>query len=787
MSDPTIVCVLGMHRSGTSLVARLLHVLGVELGPEEHLMGPSAANPTGHWEHEQINEINDELLLRLGGTWFEPPELPAGWESRPDLDDLRRQAREVIDSDFGDARRWGFKDPRTCLTLPFWQRMLPPMRYVLCLRNPVDVAFSLKNREDESQPFEHGVELWLTYVRAALAGAAAHPLEIVFYEDLMAEPEPMVRRLADFVGSDEPDAVEAYTRAAIRVAVTGSLHHHRSSVANVIDEPRLPFHAKALYLALRLFTPGVEGVGVEAIELLGNYAELAERQRADIERRIEERRTDLERMSEARAEEQRLRQEAEAELTTARRQLEETRAELEAAQAEAARLEELAAAAEAAEEQGANGEAGSDPAYLALVDEIVAQAEQAIPEDATVLVASKGDARLVELGARRAWHFPLGADGRYAGYHPAGDTAAIAQLEALRARGADHLLLPEPTLWWLDHYQGLRQHLEDRYELVARSDQCAIYGLRAARPESTSGPLEILTGAVASLRVRGGRDPSILDWATGLGITGRLPELPTFAPPGEGDALPYLDHSVDVVALSSGDPHRVAEARRVASSAIIRVDPEFPDTAEIEWVPGARSGWGDDVSVVLLSEEDGPDWEATRAAIAESLGHGFAGELTVVPSDSGAGLAERARRAAAAGGRSVQVFVTAPAVPLPGWLPSMLSLLARHEDAGVVGARILSPLGTLEEAGGVVAAGGSLRRRGAGDADPDRPEYCFVKRVNFCSSPLMATRSDLFERLGGFAEADDPVVDFSLRAGRLGVAVLYQPRARVVRIGNGSR
>ena len=37
MSEPTIVCILGMHRSGTSLVSRMLNVLGVELGPDEHL------------------------------------------------------------------------------------------------------------------------------------------------------------------------------------------------------------------------------------------------------------------------------------------------------------------------------------------------------------------------------------------------------------------------------------------------------------------------------------------------------------------------------------------------------------------------------------------------------------------------------------------------------------------------------------------------------------------------------------------------------------------------------
>jgi GT2 family glycosyltransferase len=96
-------------------------------------------------------------------------------------------------------------------------------------------------------------------------------------------------------------------------------------------------------------------------------------------------------------------------------------------------------------------------------------------------------------------------------------------------------------------------------------------------------------------------------------------------------------------------------------------------------------------------------------------------------------------------------------------------------------------LGTLKEAGGIVAPGGSHERLGEGDADPDRPRYRVVRRVDFCSPPLLATRRDLFERLGGFGEGRvapaDALVDFSLRAGRSGVPVHYQPQARVVALG----
>ena len=66
MSDPTIVCILGMHRSGTSLLARI-NLLGVYLGPPNRLMPAAPENPKGFWEYQPIMELNNEILARLGG------------------------------------------------------------------------------------------------------------------------------------------------------------------------------------------------------------------------------------------------------------------------------------------------------------------------------------------------------------------------------------------------------------------------------------------------------------------------------------------------------------------------------------------------------------------------------------------------------------------------------------------------------------------------------------------------------------------------------------------------
>jgi GT2 family glycosyltransferase len=117
--------------------------------------------------------------------------------------------------------------------------------------------------------------------------------------------------------------------------------------------------------------------------------------------------------------------------------------------------------------------------YLALVRRIRSIVDARLPSPTTVLVTSKGDDALLELGAaRQGWHFPRLADGTYAGYYPADSSAAIIYLEQARAAGAEYLLFPAVSLWWLDHYAGLRSYLDRRYNrVVADAETCWIYAL----------------------------------------------------------------------------------------------------------------------------------------------------------------------------------------------------------------------------------------------------------------------------------------------------------------------
>ncbi len=106
---------------------------------------------------------------------------------------------------------------------------------------------------------------------------------------------------------------------------------------------------------------------------------------------------------------------------------------------------------------------------------------QVIPPESTVLVISRGDEEVLSL-APRAWHFPRGADGKYAGHYPADSSAAILELETQRSQGADFLLIPNSAAWWLTYYDGWRQHLETCYQAVVQDGRtCAVFDLRRAR------------------------------------------------------------------------------------------------------------------------------------------------------------------------------------------------------------------------------------------------------------------------------------------------------------------
>src|SRR6266576_201440 len=158
------LCIAGAHRSGTSMVTRLLHRCGLDLGPQAELMPARSDNPEGLWEHLHFVAINYEVLNQLGGAWDLPPPPGADFEDVR-LDPQRTKAQWNI-AKFGSSAVWGWKDPRNCLTLRFWQQLLPKLKVLLVVRNPLEVAYSMQKRNRTSYSF--GLRLWEIYNRSLI-------------------------------------------------------------------------------------------------------------------------------------------------------------------------------------------------------------------------------------------------------------------------------------------------------------------------------------------------------------------------------------------------------------------------------------------------------------------------------------------------------------------------------------------------------------------------------------------------------------------------------------------
>lgn len=199
-STGVATCIFGMHRSGTSMVARLLNLGGLDLGDPARLLEPQADNPLGFWENREIMDMNDRLLAAKGGSWMEPPPWQSGWESVPDMPALLEEATAILDRAYEHRETvpWGWKDPRTTLTLPFWKRVVGSLRLVLVIRNPLDVAHSLATRHGWS--IREGVNLWKQYMDTAFRHSAGIPTFVTFFDDYFQDPMPEIRRLLEFCG-----------------------------------------------------------------------------------------------------------------------------------------------------------------------------------------------------------------------------------------------------------------------------------------------------------------------------------------------------------------------------------------------------------------------------------------------------------------------------------------------------------------------------------------------------------------------------------------------------------
>lgn len=227
MSPPRLAfLVLGMHRSGTSALTRVLSLCGVSL--PRQMIPAGERNERGYFESQAIWRHHEALLEEAGTSWFDPSPLPPAWFDSPAAADWVERLAEAVRHEFGESRTFVLKDPRICRLLPLWRRVLAEVgaepRCVLPLRHPNEVAGSLGRSEGIAE--RHGLLLWLDYMLTAERDSRDLPRSFVLFDDLLADWRTAVARIGRDLDYRFPRRSRE-AEAEIDAFLTPDLRHER--------------------------------------------------------------------------------------------------------------------------------------------------------------------------------------------------------------------------------------------------------------------------------------------------------------------------------------------------------------------------------------------------------------------------------------------------------------------------------------------------------------------------------------------------------------------------------
>lgn len=226
-----VIAVIGMHRSGTSVLAHSIQALGIDLG--DNLMPPvEGNNAKGFFEDLELNRICDLALAEQDLAWDRLAPLHATNEDPHKFSDkLMLNARDTLRRKTQNKKLFCFKNPRVSLLLPFWQSAFSDMKinekYVLSVRNPLEVAASLQKRDEITR--STSLLLWINHTFAAIRGTNGRPRKFIQYRALLENPKETIFGLADFLGikhnTISVDEIDNFCNEFL----DQDLRHHRAS------------------------------------------------------------------------------------------------------------------------------------------------------------------------------------------------------------------------------------------------------------------------------------------------------------------------------------------------------------------------------------------------------------------------------------------------------------------------------------------------------------------------------------------------------------------------------
>jgi hypothetical protein len=235
----TCIVVLGMHRSGTSALTRVLSILGAAL--PRHVMAAGPSNETGHWEPEKLVAFHDEVLAELDSAWDDWAALDVSRLTAQRREEIRTRIAEIINDEYGSASLMVVKDPRVCRFAPLFLQALTGAgitpECVLVFRNPLEVAQSLARRD--GMPWGQAGLLWLRHVLDGEAATRGNRRAIVFYGELLMDWRGELRRVT--LGTELDHGCVWLNSAGhaeeIDAFLSSAQRHHALPDADILNDP----------------------------------------------------------------------------------------------------------------------------------------------------------------------------------------------------------------------------------------------------------------------------------------------------------------------------------------------------------------------------------------------------------------------------------------------------------------------------------------------------------------------------------------------------------------------
>ncbi|WP_375548205.1 glycosyltransferase [Oceanicaulis alexandrii] len=770
----TAIMVLGMHRSGTSALTRILNLLGADL-PED-LMPANAYNKSGYWEPTGVVALNDAWLAKADAAWDAPflqDETLQGALPRNAV----KAATDTLQTAFGEGHELiAVKDPRCTLYVPTWRQALERAGYapaqLLIHRDPAEVAQSLAHR-DKFTPDEAGL-LWAWYSLKALKALQADGGAVVSYSALRQDWRAVIETVRSGLGLDglkiTPDAA-AQVDAFLKEPRSRAEADFSAGVAEIITAIS-DLHDKAEAGNL---SDDLDAVEDEVLRRAGQSRAAILRVRAEGRKQVAKIERERDKAREAQ-------KKTEHDLTQERDQAREAHARVQGEKQTA--VEQLDQTVEKLDQAEDQLEKVSS-ALGHLRDENFSLSSQ-ISELVNDFMALEQSVHAYQDHARSLEDELQKTQADY--------VAADSERQALRAETMRLSAIEQSSIWKATTpIRAVMARLPGVRNLVRR-------GLKAVWWTATGQMAARLRARKASqlaAQLDAARAPE--SGASATSPRSQIKTLNSVLTEEYGDAASYIPELIsryDLAFQSEGQPpiktvvgDEAARklAARLAKIAAKRPVASMPDVSIIipaynqisytlACIESVFASHPKSSFEILVGDDQSTD--GTQAAASVPMDHvrwvrhetnqGFVGNCNLT--------AEHAR------GRHV-LMLNNDTLVLPDWLDTLVETLDADPKVGLVGSKLIYPDGRLQEAGGIFWQDGSAWNLGRFD-HPRRPEFSYARDVDYISGASIALPRALWEKLDGFddifrpAYAEDADLAFRVRAE--GLRTVFQPRSMLV-------